>query len=133
MMSKLGRVCGVVLLVSLLLTAGAALAMDKPTIQVPNEGASLGPNYDISGSMPYKAFLVVITDCIRTDTGEVLGSVPGIRHWTDGNGSFHFRCASPRVSLGDATVELKYRVRCFETNGSGENGPEAVVNCNREQ
>ena len=101
------RLLPVVLLVSLALCAGVALAMDQPTIQAPNEGAVLGPNYDISGSMPYKAFLVVITDCVRTDTGEVLRSVPGIRHWTNRNGHFQFRCSSPRVSLGEAGLPLR--------------------------
>ena len=129
----MSRMLLVVLLVSLLVSAGAALAMDKPTINVPNGGDSLGPNYDISGSMPYKAFLVVITDCVRTDTGEVLGSVPGIRHWTNNNGHFQFRCASPRISFGDAGVTLEYRVRCFETNAHGDNGPEAVVKCRKAQ
>jgi hypothetical protein len=128
-MIHMRRLFSVVLLASLLVSAGVALAMDQPTIQAPTESAALGPNYDISGSMPYRAFLVVITDCVRTDTGEVLRSVPGIRHWTNRNGSFQFRCSSPRVSLGDAGLPLAYRVRCFETNASGENGPEAVVNC----
>ena len=125
----MSRLFTVVVLLSLLLSAGAALAMEKPTIQAPSEGANLGPNYDISGSMPYRAFLVVMTDCVRTDTGQVLGSVPGIRHWTGSDGRFQFRCASPRISLGDTSVQLEYRVRCFETSASGENGPEAVVRC----
>jgi hypothetical protein len=125
----MSRMFVVVLLVSLLVSTGAALAMEKPTIQVPSAGDNLGPNYDISGSMPYRAFLVVMTDCVRTDTGEVLGSVPGIRHWTNNDGHFQFRCASPRVSLGEAGAPLEYRVRCFETKASGDNGPEAVVNC----
>lgn len=127
---KMSRVLSVVVLVSLLVFAGAALAMDKPTINTPAAGASLGTNYDISGSMPYKALLVVMTDCVRTDTGEVLGSVPGIRHWTNANGSFQFRCASPRIFIGE-DIPLIYRVRCFEVNRSGETGPEAVVECNK--
>lgn len=119
----------VVVLVSLLLSAGAALALEMPTIQTPTPGSSLGPNYDIAGSMPHRAFLIVITDCVRTDTGEVLGSVPGIRHWTNNDGSFRFRCASPRVAYGDTAVVLEYRVRCFEATASEGNGPEAVVAC----
>lgn len=128
----MSRLLPVVLLMSLAAFAGAALAMDKPTIDKPTEGDSLGTNYDISGSMPYKAVLVVMTDCVRTDTGEVLGSVPGIRHWTNANGTFQFRCASPRIFVGD-DVPLVYRVRCFEVNRSGEKGPEAVVECRKGQ
>ncbi|MEI6500613.1 MAG: hypothetical protein WCP21_06250 [Armatimonadota bacterium] len=127
------RLFSIVLLVSLLLSAGAAMAMDTPTIQVPAPGATLGPNYDISGSMPHRAFLVVITDCVRVDTGEVLRSVPGIRHWTNADGRFGFRCASPRVSFGDTTLTLEYHVRCFEVTASEGNGPEAVVNCHMAQ
>ena len=125
----MSRLFLVVALLSLLLSAGAVMAMDRPTIQVPAQGAALGPNYDISGSMPHRAFLIVITDCVRTDTGEVLGSVPGIRHWTNSDGNFKFRCASPRVAYGEAGVTLEYRVRCFEATASSGNGPEAVVNC----
>lgn len=125
----MSRLFQMILLMSMLAAAGAALAMDKPTIEAPSQGCAIGPNYDISGAMPYRAFLVVITDCVRTDTGEVLGSVPGIRHWTNDDGRFQFRCASPRVSLGDAGLPLQYRVRCFETNASGETGPVAVMDC----
>lgn len=127
-MMYMHRVLLAVLLVTLLGVAGSALAMDKPTINAPAKGDALGPNYDISGSMPYKAFLVVITDCVRTDTGDVLQSVPGIRHWTNADGTFQFRCASPRIFLGD-DVPLVYRVRCFETDRTGAKGPEAVVEC----
>lgn len=122
------RVLLVVALISLLGVAGSALAMDKPTINTPAAGDALGPNYDIAGAMPYKAFLVVITDCVRTDTGEVLQSVPGIRHWTKADGTFQFRCASPRIFLGD-DIPLVYRVRCYETDRTGATGPEAVVEC----
>jgi hypothetical protein len=113
----------------LVLSAGAALGMEKPTIQAPQPGASLGPNFIISGTMPYKAFLVVLTDCVRTDTGELLGSVPGIRHYTNDNGSFRFRCASPRIAWGDLAAVVKYRVRCFEIRPNGQRGPEATVDC----
>jgi hypothetical protein len=123
------RLLFAVLLIALLGAATAALAMDKPTITAPMAGDTLGPNYDITGSMPYRAFLVVMTDCVRSDTGEVLRSVPGIRHWTNQDGSFHFRCASPRISFGDGSIPLIYRVRCFETNAAGEHGPEATVDC----
>lgn len=125
----MSRILLIVFLASTVLCGSVALAMDTPTIQTPAQGTALGPNYDISGSMPHRAFLVVVTDCIRTDTGEVLRSVPGIRHWTNSDGSFTFRCASPRVAYGEVGLALEYRVRCFETNASGGNGPEAVVNC----
>ncbi len=129
---SMSRLLPVVLLVSLLAFAGSALALEKPTVNAPSAGDTLGPNYDISGAMPYKAVVVVITDCVRTDTNEVVGSVPGIRHWTNANGSFAFRCASPRIFMGDK-VPLVYRVRCYEVTRDQGNGPETVVECRKAQ
>jgi len=108
--------------------AAQALAMDAPVVTTPTEGAALGPNYDIIGHMPYRAFLVVLTDAINADTGELIRTVPGIRHWTNMDGTFHFRVASPRVSIGDKDTTVSYRVRVFEATAAG-NGPETVVNC----
>jgi len=95
-----------VCVVMMLCLAVGAFALDTPTINTPRNGDALGPNYDITGSMPSRAFLVVMTDVVRADTGEMLRSVPGIRHWTNNDGSFHFRCASPRVSIGEWDTPL---------------------------
>lgn len=110
------------------LTVGA-FALDMPTITTPRNGDALGPNYDITGYIGHRAFMVVITDVVRADTGEMLRSVPGIRHWTEEDGSFHFRCASPRVSIGELETPLTYRVRCFQVAANGAMGPEAIVTC----
>ena len=80
------------------------------------------------GSMPHKAFLVVMTDVLRADNGELLHSVPGIRHWTRADGTFHFRVASPRVAIGEKDTVLVYRVRVWASSKDGK-GPETVVNC----
>jgi hypothetical protein len=122
-----------VVVACLLGLVAAAYAMDKPTVDTPRNGEALGPSYDITGRMPYKAFIVVMTDCLRADTGEVLRSVPGIRHLTEADGTFHFRCASPRVSFGEKQTPLVYRVRCFEMSQDGGAGPEAVVTCRMAQ
>lgn len=103
-----------------------ALALEEPTVTSPREGAALGPNYDVIGSMPYRAFLVVLTDVIRCDTNECVRTIPGIRHWTNDDGSFHFRVASPRVAIGEQELPLAYRVRVFEATAH-EAGPEAMV------
>lgn len=116
-------------LVLLTVTATVALALEAPTVTMPRAGAVLGPNYDVMGSMPYRAFLVVMTDCVNAGTGEVLRSVPGIRHWTADDGTFHFRVASPRVSIGEKDTTLIYRVRVFEAGAGGETGPETVLEC----
>jgi hypothetical protein len=118
----------VLVLLCLLWVATQALAMEAPVVTTPAEGAALGPNYDVMGHMPYRAFLVVLTDVFTEDTCELVRTVPGIRHWTNENGSFHFRVASPRVSIGEKDTKVTYRVRVFEASPAG-NGPETVINC----
>jgi hypothetical protein len=124
-----------ILLVLLVLTISttAALALEAPTVNIPVAGAALGPNYDVMGSMPYRAFLVVMTDAVNAGTGEVLRSVPGIRHWTADDGTFHFRVASPRVSIGEKDTNLIYRVRVFEATPAGATGPETIIECRMAQ
>ena len=96
-------------------------------LSAPQEGASLGPNYDVIGRMPQRAFIVVMTDVVDSQTGAVLRTVPGIRHWTDMDGSFHFRVSSPRLMIGETNLPVSYRVRIFESGPEG-NGPETVIN-----
>ena len=115
------------LVLVMLCGATQAFALEAPKVKTPTEGAVLGPNYDIVGSMPYKAFLVLVTDCMTAD-GEALRTVPGIRHWTNDDGTFHFRAASPRVSIGEKGTIVSYRVRIYEVKGD-EKGPETVINC----
>ena len=126
-MSNFRVVSAVVTLV--LCLAAAAQAADQPTVNAPLEGAVLGPNYEITGSLASRALVVVLTDAVYADTGLLLATVPGIRHYTNEDGTFHFRCASPRLLLGDETRTLTYRVRCFTLGANGETGPETVVNC----
>lgn len=115
------------LTLSMVLIVGQAMALDQPTVTSPREGATLGPNYDVVGKMPSKAFVVVMTDIVNCDTNETIGSVPGIRHWTDADGSFHFRVAAPRISFGEKEMSISYRVRVFEANPN-ENGQEVALN-----
>ena len=117
-------------ILAVLLVAVAVFAQQTaPTVTTPVEGAVLGPNYDIIGSMDHRAFLIVMTDVITADEAQtVLRSVPGIRHWTATDGTFHFRVASPRVSVGEKDTKLQYKVRVFEATPNG-NGPETTVMC----
>lgn len=117
--------------VCLLIAATQALALEQPQVTSPEEGAALGPNYDITGSMPYRAFLVLVTDVLTAD-GEVLRTVPGIRHWTNQDGTFHFRAASPRVSIGEKDTVVSYRIRIYELK-DGDTGPETVINATMAQ
>jgi hypothetical protein len=122
----------VVLVLLVLWAAGAAMALEAPQVQSPQEGAALGPNYDVAGSLAHKGLVVVITDVINTDTNVVLGSVPGIRHWTEADGRFLVRVASPRVAVGVKDTPLAYRIRIFEAT-KDEVGPETVINATKAQ
>ncbi len=112
-----------------LVLAASAYALPKPTLYQPNEGDVLGPNYDISGTVGERALVVVLTDVLLSDTGRLVGTVPGIRHYSNADGTFSFRCASPRVPMGKREADILYRVRCFVVGPGGQRGPEAVVNC----
>lgn len=124
---------GIAIAVSVVALALCVTAMaqsaDRPTVTTPVEGSALGPNYEIIGSLGHRALMVVLTDVMRVDTGEVLATVPGIRHYNNHDGTFHFRCASPRVSMGDLSQRVTYRVRCFTLDSYGNKGPERVINC----
>jgi hypothetical protein len=117
----------IVLMLGVLLVATVAFAQDGIRVVTPVEGAALGPNYDVIGTAGHKAFLVVMTDVVNCETGQVIRSVPGIRHWTNPDGTFHFRVASPRVSFGERNTKLAYKVRVAEVSPTGT-GTETVVN-----
>lgn len=125
------RVLTVVIL-GVLLVATVASAQDGIRVVTPAEGAALGPNYDVIGTAGHRAFLVVMTDVINCETGEVIRSVPGIRHWTNPDGTFHFRVASPRVSFGEKDTQLAYKVRVAEVSPTGT-GNETVINASMSQ
>jgi hypothetical protein len=116
-----------VLTVLVLCATTQAFALDAPKLTRPPEGIALGPSYDVMGTLPAKALVVVMTDVIDAD-GNVFDTVPGIRHYTYDDGSFLFRCASPRAASKDSGAVFTYRVRVFAMQGE-EKGPETVVNC----
>jgi hypothetical protein len=115
--------------VLILCIAGISQAAEAPTVNTPTEGALLGPSFDITGSVSSRALVIVLTDAVFADTGELISTVPGIRHYPNDDLTFSFHCASPRVSLGDRTREIAYRVRCFTMEAGGGAGPETVINC----
>ena len=118
-------------LLCLLWAVTQASAMEAPQVTTPTAGAALGPNYDLLGSATHKAFLIVLTDVVTRD-GTLLRTVPGIRHWTNADGTFHFRVASPRVSIGEKETRVQYRVRVFEASQTAK-GPETVIMCDMAQ
>lgn len=102
---------------------GATYAAPAPIVTSPTNGAQLGPNTDVIGKTEGKQFVVIITDVYVK--GEYIKSVPGHRHWTDEEGNFSLRLATPRVGRA-AKSDTVYKIRVF-TAGPGGNGPETVV------
>ena len=113
------------------LTAGIACAqMIAPEVTTPANGDRVGPSIAVQGQADGKQFIIVITDVYVAGRAKPVGSVPGIRHWTNENGSFAFRVATPRVfNAKDSDLTYKVRVFCARP---GEKGPETVVTCKPE-
>ncbi len=114
-------------LVVLVLGATAAFAQG-PTVTTPKEGDRIGPAIDVEGNLGHKGLIVIMTDVYRDDKNEKVASVPGIRHYTEEDGSFAFHVATPRNVWGEK-VPLTYKVRVFELKGPKDPGPETVINC----
>ena len=100
----MSRVLAVVCVLALLVVA--SVASGEVTITSPREGQVVGPATSITGMCSQRTFLVVITD-VYFDNGELLGRVPGIRHWTNDDNSISVRIATPRLYL-QPDVRLKY-------------------------
>jgi hypothetical protein len=115
----------------LALTVGVASAqLAAPEVTTPVNGDRVGPSIAVQGQADGKQFIVVITDVYVAGKAKPVGSVPGIRHWTNEDGSFAFRVATPRVfNAKDADLTYKVRVFCARP---GEKGPETVVTCKPE-
>lgn len=120
----------VLAIVALLSLGAAALAADAPQITTPTNGDKLGSNTDIAGQAPEKQFLIVYTEVFARDNGKdvLLGKVPGLRHWTNDDGSFAFRISTPRP-LTSYWSALVYKIHVFAQRPGEDPGPEAVVTC----
>jgi len=116
--------------VSLLLAMllGTVACAQAPTVTTPKNGDRIGPSVDVKGSLGHYGLMVVITDVYNSKTNEKLASVPGIRHYTEQNGTFAFRISTPRNAWGE-NVPLTYKIRTFELKGKDSPGPETVVTC----
>ncbi len=119
------RLLVVVVLLSL---AGAALAAGAPEVTAPKDGDKVGPNIDVVGKTDGKQFVVIITDVYVAGKAEALGSVPGHRHWTDEEGNFNLRIATPRVRNTDDSA-LTYKIRVFSARPGEPKSAETVITC----
>jgi hypothetical protein len=121
------RLALVGVLVVLALGTTAAFAQG-PRVTTPRDGDRIGPAIDVEGNLGHKGLIVIITDVWRGDTHEKIATIPGIRHYTEEDGSFSFHVATPRNYRGEE-ADLTYKVRVFELKGPKNPGPETVVTC----
>ena len=113
-----------------LAVTAVAFAAPGPTVNSPANGDKIGPNVVITGSTEGKQFVIVITDVYLKGNNTPLKSVPGIRHWTNDDGTFTFGIATPRVPWYPK-VDLTYKIRLFTQRPGEAKGPETVVTCYR--
>jgi hypothetical protein len=108
------RILPVLVVIALLAVAVAASA--SVTITSPKDNEVVGPSTPVTGMCSAHAFLVVISDVIAAD-GTKIGTVPGIRHWTNDDNSIDVRIATPRIAFGDKTQPVSYviHVRAYST------------------
>ena len=90
----MSRVLVVLCVLTMLIAVSVASA--EVTLTAPAEGQTVGPSTSITGTCSQRAFLIVTTD-VNLANGETLGSVPGIRHWTNDDNSISVRISTPRL------------------------------------
>lgn len=94
----------ITLLTTLVLLSAVSLSWASVTITSPASGATVGPNTPVTGMASQRAFLVIYSEVFAGE--EMLGMVPGIRHWTNEDNSYSVRIATPRLYLrGDAEAQ----------------------------
>ena len=98
-----------------------------PMVYSPRNGDRLGTRTEFSIKATPGVLQEIWTVVKRTDTGEVLRKVPGIRHLPKADGTYQGAIATPRVALGVRTVSLRYEIHF--RNGANAGDPETVVTC----
>jgi hypothetical protein len=97
-----------VTVVALVLLLAVSCAWADVTITSPTAGSTVGPATNVTGMCSQRAFLVIYSDVMNGD--QLIGSVPGIRHWTNDNNSYAVKISTPRLFLraGETPEPLTY-------------------------
>lgn len=102
-------------LASLILLTGVALASAEITITTPSQEQVVGPSTPIRGRVSERAFLVIYTEVFRAD-GEKIGTVPGIRHWSNDDNTISVRIATPRLfALPEERLRYDIYVKAYSS------------------
>jgi len=118
----------------LLAVAGALAAGPAPQVFTPVNGAKVGPSVDVAGQTEGRQFVVIITDVyVKGEAKSPWQSVPGLRHWTEDDGSFAFRIATPRLwKTPFANDRITYKIRVFTQRPDEEPSDTTTVTCTPE-
>ncbi len=98
-----------------------------PIVYFPRNGDLVGTRTELSIKATPGVLQVIWTEVKRTDTGEVLRTVPGIRHLPKADGTYRGAIATPRVALGERDTEIHYEIHF--RNGPNEGDPKTTVTC----
>jgi len=118
----------IIAVVALLCLASVALAASAPVVNSPKDGDKIGPSVYLNIQTEGKQFVIVITDVYVRGNDKPVGSVPGIRHWTNDDGALTVRISTPRV-VNAKKSDITYKIRVFTATPSGEKSPETIVTC----
>ena len=124
--SILTRVVAIAALLMFALASFAAAA--APVVTSPANGDKIGPNVLVTGSTEGKQFVIIITDVYLKGKDAPIKSVPGIRHWTNDDGTFCFGISTPRVPWYPS-ADLTYKIRVFTQRPGQEKGEVTVITC----
>jgi hypothetical protein len=111
----MSRILTALVVATLLVMAVAASA--GVTIGSPKDGDVVGPSTPVIGQCSQRAFCIVVSDVMSAD-GTKIGTVPGIRHWTNDDNSLNVLIATPHVVFGGGyteTVTYVIHVRAYST------------------
>jgi hypothetical protein len=98
--------------------------LEKPTVFAPVNDQRLGPRTAIRLKGTPGVLQVIWAEVIRSDTGEVVEQVPGIRHMPDADGLYVGAISTPRPRfIRGSRVEYRIHFR----NGPSPDAPETVV------
>jgi hypothetical protein len=98
---------------------------EPPTIARPAEGDSASTSVVVQGVAPGATDVNVWTDVHNAQTGQLLKSVPGLKHAVGDGGTFDVRVATPRVYFGEGTV-LRYEINVRSFDGEKPIGDATV-------
>ncbi len=105
--------------------AGGGLPQGAPIVLAPQNGARVGTRTEVSIRTTPGVQQVIWTVVFNADSGEVLDTVPGIRHLPNEDGTYRGAIATPRISVGDTRVPLRYEIHF--RNGPNPGDPETVI------